>query len=147
MSNSKQLQIRAAVATIMASVAEGRVYENRDFNLAQGKDSQVHVNFRRSTPDKSSMQYAGHPIDWGTEIEIKVLTRKTDAGEASDLADAIWVDIFGLVMADQTLGGLVAYLDIAEAEIEDAEADTSTCRLTWSFTAQHRTDSNSIAST
>lgn len=142
--NSKHLQIRAAVAAAIATVAEQRVVQNRDFTLAKGVDSQVHVNFRGSDPDKVSMSLAGHPIDWSTEIEIQVLARKIADQEASDAADAIWAQLFALVMADQTLAGKADYLEPGSVDVEDAEGDTSTCRLTWTLTVRHRTDSNSI---
>lgn len=144
MAASKHLQIRAAVAALVASVAGGRIHQNRDFNLATGIDSQVHVNFRRTDPDRVAM-YSGHPVDWATELEIKVLARKVASQEAGDVADEIWVQVFGLVMADQSLGGRAAYLEPGTADVENAEGDTTTARLTWTLTVQHRTDNNSIA--
>jgi hypothetical protein len=120
------------------------VYQNRDFDLATGVDSQVHVNFRRADPTKAVM-FSGHPLDWSSEIEIVMLARKVANQEAGDVVDAIWVQVFGLVMADQTLGGLADYLEPGTAEVENAEADTSTARLNWSITVQHRTANNVIA--
>lgn len=144
MSNSKHLQLRAAVATALAGVAEGRVYQNRSFTLATGVESQVHVNFRQADPDKEVM-YASHPVDWTTTIEVVILTRKIADQEAADAADAIWVDAFAAVMADQTLGGKADYLEPGTAIVDDGEGETSTARLTWSLTARHRTDSNSVS--
>lgn len=144
MANSKQLQLRARVATVIAAVAGGNVQQNREFNLPNNVASQVHVNFRSSQPEAVTM-YVDHPVDWSTLIEIVILTRAGTV-EASDAADALWVEIFGLVMADQSLGGLAAYLVPGGAEVDDAEADTSLCRLNWSIAVQHRTSNNSISS-
>lgn len=140
---SKHLQIRQAVSLALADVVQGRVRQNRNFNLPTGVDSQVHVNFRGSEPERGGI--AGAPIDWATEIEFVILARKVADQDASDVADAIWAEVFGLLMADQSLGGLAAYIEPGSAHVEDGEADTTTCRLTWSITVQHRTNNNAIA--
>lgn len=146
MATSKQLQIRGAIAAVQVAAAvlpAARIHQNRAFALANGVDSQLHVNFRRSLPEKPVM-FANHPIDWDSEFELTVLARKTASVEASDVADAVWAAAFAAVMADQTLGGLVDYVEPGEAVVEDAEGDTSLCRLTWTFTVRHRTANNTI---
>jgi hypothetical protein len=143
--NSKHLALRAAVATALAGVAGGRVYQNRSFSLATGVESQVHVNFRQADPEKDSMSLAGRPLDWSTEIELVILARKIADQEAADAVDAIWVQAFAAVMADQTLGGLADYLVPGSASVDDGEGDTSTARLTWTLTVTHRTSNNAIS--
>jgi hypothetical protein len=143
---SQQLQIRGAIAAALVAAAvlsALRIHENRAFALATGVDSQLHVNFRRSLPEQPVM-FADHPIDWDSDFELTVVARKTASVEASDVADAVWAAAFAALMADQTLGGLVEYLQPGECSVEDAEGDTSLCRLTWTFTARHRTANNTI---
>lgn len=142
---SKQLQIRAALAALLtASGGIGAlVFENRDFALATGVSAQVHVNLRSSEPF-DMLVYTDHPRDWRTEIEFVALTRKTGATEAGDAADALWVQIYQRVMADQGLGGLAWELLPGEATVEVDEADTSVARLTWLLTVNHRTTNNTL---
>jgi hypothetical protein len=147
MANSLHLQLRNAIATMLVAggIAEGRVHKNRQLQLGTAVDSQVHVNFRRSQPEEVVV-YSDHPRDWTTDIEIVILARKFNSVEASDVADAMWVQLYGIVMADQSLGGLAAYLEPGEVAVDDVEGDTSLCKLTWIFSVQHRTDHNSISS-
>jgi hypothetical protein len=145
MANSKHLALCAAVATAIASVAGGRVRQDRAFKLAGDVSSQVHVNFRRTTPEQVVM-YMDHPRDWVTDIDIAVLARKTGGDEAAVVVDAIWVEIYGLVMADASLGGLADYLEPGDVDVSPDEADNSVCRLDWRITVRHRTDNLSIAS-
>lgn len=146
MAASAQLQLRAAMAALLLAdtpLAGGRVHENRELQLATGVDSQVHVNFRGSRPTDMVI-YTGHPREWMTEIELVFLARKSGGEEASDVADALWAEAYGRVMADQSLGGLAMDLLPGEVIVDDAEADTSLCRLTWTVTVQHRTSNNSL---
>jgi hypothetical protein len=144
MANSKHLAIRAGAAAAVGTVAGGRVHQNRQFTLAKGVVSQVHVNFRGSEPEQV-VQYANHPRDWETDLQIVVLARKDGATEACDVVDALWVEIYGLLMADQSLGGLADYLVPQRVEVGDDQADTSVCRLEWFIQVRHRTADNSIA--
>jgi hypothetical protein len=144
MAQSKQVQLRSAVAAMLATLTvDGGIHENREFTLGTDHASQVHVNLR-STDPTAPVMYANHPLDWKTELEIVVLARKAGAIEAADVADALWAQIFALVMADQSIGGRADFLEPGVAEIDDDQADTSLCRLTWSVSAQHRTASNTI---
>jgi hypothetical protein len=146
MAQSQQAAIRAAVAALMHAgtpLCGGRIHENRAFQLPQGAAAQLHVNYRQSDPER--IAFGGNPIDWTTEIELVIKTRAVGGVTAEDAADAIWVDAFARLMADQSLGGLVSDLQPGTAAAEDDQADTGTCRLTWSFTVQHRTEQNSLA--
>jgi hypothetical protein len=145
MATSKQLQIRSGVAALVAAACsvDGGVHQNREYDLATGKTAQAHVNFTRTFP-VDQMVYTAHPRDWATEIELKFLTRKNGSVEATDAADALWVAAYGAVMADQSLGGLAWELLPGEATVEDAQGDTSLCRLTWTLTVHHRTTNNTL---
>lgn len=141
---SKQLQIRAALAALLvASLGSVSVYQNREFSLANGVTSQVHVNLHSSEP-VDTVVFTDHPRDWRTVIEIVMLARKSGATEASDAADALWATAYAAVMADQTLGGLSWEIAPGEATVEVDEADTSLARLTWLLTVHHRTTNNTL---
>lgn len=146
MTASLQLQIRDAVAALLAGLAvDGGVETNRDLVLATGVMSQVHVSLRSSEAIDAEV-YTGAPRDWATSIEVVILTRKNAGVEASDAADALWAAAYQAVMADQTLGGLAWELLPGRSDIEDAETDTSVCRLTWTLTVHHRTSNNVLTS-
>lgn len=146
MAASRQLQLRTAVADLLVTMnPDGGIHEDREFNLPVDKTAQVHVNFRMSQP-LGDMIYTSHPRDWRTEIEMVFLTRKSGAVEAADAADALWVQAYGLVMADQTLGGLAWEMLPGEASNVPDEADTSVCRLTWTLIVHHRTSNDTLTS-
>jgi hypothetical protein len=147
MAASKHLQIRAAVAAALVAggVSGERVLQNRQLMLGTAVDSQVHVSFRRAAPAQEVL-YSGHPRDWNTDIELVILARKFGGVDASDIADAMWVQIYGLLMADESLGGLADHMVPGDVDVQDMEGDTSLCRLTWTLTVTHRTDNNSISS-
>lgn len=146
MATSKHLQIRAALAA--AIVAAGvlpaaRVHENRDFTLATGIDSQLHVNFRQSRPE-DVVVFSTQPRDWTSEYEIVILARKAAGVEASSAADALWASVYQAVMADRSIGGRAIDLEPGEASVAEDEGDTSLCRLIWTLAVQHRTENNTI---
>lgn len=147
MANSSQRAIRAAVAglfTAGTALAGGRVYQNRVFSLAAGVNSQVHVNYVDSVPERAAI--FGAPIEWTTQIEVVIKARRSGGASAEDRADEIWVDAYSRVMAAQSLGGLASGLDPGPASVGDDELDTDTCRLTWALSVRHSTANNSIAS-
>lgn len=146
MASSLQLQLRAAIAALLADLdAPGGVHENRDFDMANGVASQVHVNLRRSVPN-DQVVYTNHPRIWLTDFELVILARKTGSSEASEVADALWVAAYAALMGDQTLGGRASQILPGEAEYDDGQGDTSVCRLTWTFTVDHRTSNNTLTS-
>jgi hypothetical protein len=145
MSSSKHVQIRACAAALIAAIEsppDGGVLQNRDFALATGVTSQIHVNFRGTDPLADDPVFTGAPRDWATDLELVIIARKDGSVEASDVADALWVDAYAAVMADQTLGGLAWEIDPGRVDVEDGEADTSLCRLTCLLKVKHRTANN-----
>lgn len=149
MPQSKHLQTRDAVAAAIAAARpalDGGVHTNRNFLLATGVMAQVHVNLAGSDPQGDDPVITGAPRDWSTDLEVVILTRKDNGVEAADAADAIWVDAYAAVMADQSLGGLAWELVPGRVDVESEEADTSVCRLTWNLAVHHRTTNNVLTS-
>lgn len=145
MAYSKHRAIREAVAALMLAgtpVCGGRVFQNRAFKLATDVASQLHVNYGDSTPEVIAV--TGAPVDWRTQIELRILVRAAGATPAVDVADEIWADVYARVMADQSLGGLVGLLDPGPMAVDTDEADTSVARLAWLFSVDHRTSNNVI---
>jgi hypothetical protein len=146
MANSAQQQIVAAVAALFnvaTALAGGRVFQNRDFSLANGIASQVHVNYGGSAPMYLHMG-TDSPQDHDTEIEVVILTRKVSGGSEAPVAgDEIFTEAYARVMADQSLGSRVWQLTDGEKDNEP-EADTSVNRITWRFNVKHRTANNVI---
>lgn len=144
MAASKQLQIRAALAALLvASLVDVQVYENREFSLAQGVTSQVHVNLESSEPI-GDLVHTDHPRSWRTVFQFVMLARKDGTTEASDVADDLWVQVYQIVMADRTLNDLAWEMLPGEATVDVEEADTSVCRLTWMLTVHHNTINNTL---
>jgi hypothetical protein len=143
MSTSQQFAIRAAIAALMAAgtpVAPS-IQQNREFALAEGLDSQVHVNVVHSDPIVDEL-FAGAPIDWDTDYEIKVRTRKAAGTEADARADSIFADAYSRVMGNQSFGGLAMYVTPGAIDVQTDEADTSVAEISARFTVRHRTANN-----
>jgi hypothetical protein len=146
--SSKHVQIRAAVKALFASapaIAGGRIHENRSYALPEGVDSQVHVNLAESRPDGSTL-YTGHPIDWATDIEIRIKARKSGTDEASTVVDAIWQQAWARLMGDATaLGGLSQGIAPGPVNWDDDQEAVGVESLTCYFTVTHRTNNDDLA--
>lgn len=145
MSNSRHFALRSAIAQLMrqSQPVAAAVFENRDFTMDASVASQVHVNFADSDPDVSEL-YTGKPVDWTTSFEVVIKARKAASDEADKVADAIWCDVYSRLFAEPSIGGLVSLLTAGRAVLDTDEADASVARITWTFTAVHRTDANVI---
>ena len=145
MSQSQHVAIRMAVAALLSAapaLAGIKVHQNRDFDLPTGAAQQIHVNLAGTDGAEEVME--GAPIDWRTELAVTVKARRSGLTGASDVADATWVVLYGLLRSDQSLGGLAMSISPGSANVDTDEADTSLARLDWRFTVEHRTDNNSI---
>lgn len=150
MAQSKHFALRDAIAALFATVPAiaATIDCNRRFDLASGLNQQVHVNFAGTTAVQEQDQpvSTGRPRDWLTRYELTFLARKVGSDEAADVADAMWVEAFGRLMADRTLGGLA--MDVIPADVEEPEiqeGETSGCRLTCFVLVLHRTTNASIS--
>lgn len=145
MATSVFLALQAAVAALFAGLASGNIQQNRDFSLASDVATQIHVNVGETDALQLHMGLDS-PLDFDTEIEVTFLARKSGATEATAVADALFVDAYGLVMADQTIGARVWELQPGAAVYANDEAEVSLARLTWTFRVKHRATSNTISS-
>lgn len=146
MAISKHMAIRAAVAALFAAgpaLAGGRIFQNREYSLAVGVASQIHVNRVEADPNGDIL--TGAPIDWVTQLEVVIKARKAAAVEAEDVADDIWTEAYARLMADQSLGGLAMQLTQGAVSFDQDEADTDVASITWRFSVSHRTANNVIS--
>lgn len=141
------LGIRDAVAALYLAapaLAGGRVYENREYALAIGVVSLIHVHRVRSVPEQLLLGVDA-PIDWVTDIRTRIAARKDDVTTAEAVADALAVAVYGRVMADQSLGGLVYELIPGPFEWDQDEADGTVVIVTWDIQVRHRTNNEVIS--
>lgn len=145
MAASQQLALRAFLVALLSQAPPlaVNVFGNRDFALAEGVASQIHVNVSDSKPAVDEL-FTGSPIDWTTTFEILVKARKTGTTEASDVCDGIWLAVYARVFADASLGGRSKLTTPGEMAVDTDEADTSVAQITWYFTAVHRTANNAL---
>jgi len=146
MSKSKHQAIVTAIAALFIvapALANGRVFEGRSYALPIGSASQIQVFIEDSTPEAEII--TGAPVDWTTQITVLIKARRSASESAEVVADAVWVDAYARVMADQALGGLVMLLTLGDITRDRDEADTDVAAITWRFAVTHRTDSNVIS--
>lgn len=139
------LAIRDAIAALYAGLAGDRIFQNRDYALPQGVPSQINVHRVQSQPERILIGAAA-PIDWTTDIRTAITARK-DAladSQAEPAADAIAVQCFARVMADQTLGGLCQQIEPGLIAWDQDEADSNVVQITWDIQVTHRTTDNVI---
>jgi hypothetical protein len=139
------LAIRDAIAALFDGLAEGRIYQNRDYTLPQGVPSQINVHRVQSEPDRSLIGVTA-PIDWSTDIKVAVTARKDAVTDQSgeQAADAIATACFSRVMADQQLGGLCQQIEPGLLTWEQDEVDSNVVVITWEMRVIHRTEFNAI---
>lgn len=148
MAASKHQAIRNAIAALYLGApqpAASRVYENRDLALPQGVASHIQVFLTNTDPPDPQLVYTSHPIDWKTQLRTVIKTRLDGTTSADAAADAILQVCYARVMANRSLGGLVASLDTGPITWEQDEVDNTVVMVSWDLSAQHRTDSNSIS--
>ena len=144
-SNSQHRALREyVVALLLAGTAmcSGAVFGQRAYPLPTGRAAQIHVTIEQSEPEIGIL--TGAPVDWTTTLQLQVLARAIDGTAAEDLADQLWTEAYARIAADATLGGSVQMFTPQSMYLDQDEADTAVVRLTWSFTVQHRTASNTI---
>jgi hypothetical protein len=144
MASTLHIAIRDAVAALFTAntaLAGGRVYSNREFVLVQGVESGIWVNRRTSNPVRITTPV----IDWDTEINVQIRTRKGASGSAEAIADDLSASVYGRLMSASNLGGLA--IDVVPGPIDwsQDEADTNVCVCDMTFTVQHRTTYQAIS--
>lgn len=147
MTAAAHLGIRDAVAALYAAapaLADERIYGNREYALAVGVSSQIHVHRVQSVPSRELLGIVA-PIDWTTEIRTVITARKDRETSAEAAADAIAVACFARVMVDQTLGGLCFLVDPGPFAWEQDEADANVVQVSWDIQVVHRTQNNVIS--
>lgn len=146
-STSQQFAIVAALVAALgqqSSALAEAVFDNRSFTLAEGVASQINVNVDQSKASTDEM-FASHPVDWTTSFEVVIKARRAaDGTEAAHVCDGIWCALYALVFTDPSIKALVMQLTPGDMDVGTDEADTSIARITWYFTALHRTTSNTL---
>lgn len=145
MAQSKHMQIRDAVITRFAGIAGTTIKRGRAWPMTEKQDTLVKVYLDTSVPERAELQ--GQPDDNKTRIRCEFMARGTADDNAEDLADALAVQGFGLVMNDPSLAGLCLDCYPVGMAWSTDEADTSIGVCQILFEAMHRTLSNSIAAT
>jgi hypothetical protein len=140
MSQSKHQAIVTQLTTMLGALSGVPVIEGRDIMLDTSTAKQVNLFLGDSTPNNDIL--TGAPVDWITQINMQIKARRTASDSAEAVADAVWVDAWAIVMADQSLGGLVQAIDLAPVLRDRDEADTDVHCITWQFTVMHRTTNN-----
>jgi hypothetical protein len=144
---SLHLGIRDAVAALYqagTALADGRIFENREFALATGVPSHLQV-FRVDSDPQRVLLGGTAPIDWITTVRT-VIKARADAGVSAEVAaDAIAVQAYARVMADQTLGGLAEQLEPGKFEWDQDEADTDVSKVTWDVHVRHSSFADTIS--
>jgi hypothetical protein len=143
--NSNHFAVRAAVAALFMgdpALAGDNVFENRDYTLAEGVTTQIHVNRVLSQPE--AVGTTGSPITWTTEIEMLFKARKSADIDADDACDQLWTGAFGKLLSNQTLGGLAMRIEPGDALFDQDPVDTNVAEITQRFTVMHRTAATAI---
>lgn len=143
--NAHDTVIDAILAALRQApvLAGGNVAEEVDFELLpQEMAAGINVEFVRSLPNE--VQLSGAPIDWVTQVRISCLARsdgRTAAGRASRVLHA---QVYQRLMAEPTLGGLVAHIEPPRLASETALIGTRMGVLHADYTLQHRSDGTTL---
>lgn len=135
-------QIRNAVVTALtgltttgANVAAGRVYPSTAPSIS------VYTPTERRIDAMATMDSTDPPEPRQLSILIEIRAKTT--GDILAALDAIEVEVVAALYADETLGGLVEYLDMdAVAQSTDGESDQSVGLSQITFTTAYRIAGN-----
>lgn len=136
---SKRETILARVATALAGTTGvgSRIYRSRVVPLARNEAPALVVE---PVSDQAVQDTMGTLL-WTLTFRVSVIVR----GEVPDqLADAAQQDIHSKLMSDATLDGLVVQLLPTTTSFEALEADQPAGVVSSEFTAQYRTNLNSL---
>lgn len=131
--------------TASPALASGEVYLNRADVLAPAKNACIKVQLADSQQDLDSSLCEDGGADWMTDVIVEILARGTGGVQAADAADAISVDVYSRVMADQTLGGLAQSVRSPSIARRVEQAEGELASVTFTFTLAHFTTGAAIS--
>lgn len=147
MSTTKHLTVRDALKTLIAGaslVAADQLTGNRNRVLPDDVAADIQVWREKSEPIEPEVLHDSAPIDWLTQLRVRVRARSTNAATAEAKCDDLMAQIYAAVMADRTLGGTVSHLASLAFEWDQDEASTSIEAATWTLFVRHRTASHTL---
>jgi hypothetical protein len=144
MAISKHQQVRDAIlARFAGMVPAGQIKPGRAWPVPAQAAKFIKVYLDTSQAERA--QFSGQPDDWNTRIRCEFHARGDDADTAEDVADALLVEAYGLVLSEPSLGDLCMDCKPVGIAWSTDEADTTLAVVQLVFEAQHRTVFNSIA--
>lgn len=134
--------VGAIVASLQAAPAVcQKVYRARPDSIPDELDLAVNVQWDKGLAGLGTIH--GAPIDWTTQISIDCYARsRTDTGDVA--VDPLLSAVFERLAQDSTLGGLIADLNVAGIEAENASDGKKTGWVRLTYIAQHRTDNGTL---
>lgn len=133
MSSSKREQILSAIVLAVSGAAgvDGRVYRSDPEATVREDQPCINVNWTSETQSEIATWY----VERSLNVSVSILTR----GDTPDvLADPIATDLYSLVMADTSLGGLAIDIEPGDTAFEVLSADQSAGKLTQEFVVKYR---------
>lgn len=134
--------VSAIVAALQASPSVcPKVYRARPDSVPEDLDQAVNVQWEQGLAGFGAIR--GAPIDWTTKISVDCYARsRTDTGDVA--VDPLLAAVFERLAEDTTLGGLIADLNVAGIEAENATDAKKTGWVRLTYIAQHRTDNGTL---
>lgn len=134
--------VGAIVAALQAAPAVcPKVYRARPDSVPEEFDQAVNVQWEQGLAGFGTIR--GAPIDWTTKISIDCFARsRADTGDVA--VDPLLSAVFERLAQDTTLGGLIADLNVAGIEAENAADAKKTGWVRLTYIAQHRTDNGTL---
>lgn len=139
MSSKRETIMQRIVSALAGTAGVGsRIYRSRVVPLARGEAPALVVE----PVSDSATQDTLATLMWTLTFRVSVIVR----GNVPDqLADSAMVDIHSKLMADDTLDGMVIQLLPTTVAFEMIEADQPAGVVSAEFTAQYRTELNSLS--
>ena len=139
MSSKRETIMQRIVSALAGTAGVGsRIYRSRVVPLARGEAPALVVE----PVSDSATQDTLATLMWTLTFRVSVIVR---GNVADQLADSAMVDIHSKLMADDTLDGMVIQLLPTTVAFEMIEADQPAGVVSAEFTAQYRTELNSLS--
>lgn len=139
--NAHDSIVAATVARLLQApaLAGGFVEEELQPGAVPEEVSQA-ISVRLSRSVAQDTRYAGHPIDWQSELVIECYARGDAANPSTGRASrALHAAAYARLMAEPSLGGQVSYLVPVAIDVDTEAATGPHGVCIGTYTAVHRT--------
>lgn len=134
--------VKAAQQQLQAAAVSSHIFRNR--SRVVPKDMSTAVVVRLRTARSQAASGVNHWAIWNTALDVELYARARVGLDVEDALDALLASASAALLADATLGGVVAGLQLAGVDWDyDVDGEKTAC-ATASFLVRHAAGAASL---